>query len=56
MRGLERASQGEYQRHVFRDVGNEVITDNMGRRPGGNAAGKRDIVVDVELEEVVEGI
>ena len=56
VRGLERASQREYQRHVFRDMGNTLVRDKMGRRSGGEAAGQRDIVVDVELEEVVEGV
>lgn len=53
---LQRAGQGEYQRDVLL-LGQLLANDlDVRRRAGGQAARERRIVVDVELEQVEEGV
>lgn len=53
---LQRAGQGEYQRDVLL-LGQLLANDlDVGGRAGGQAARERRVVVDVELEQVEEGV
>lgn len=53
---LQRAGQGEYQRDVLL-LGQLLANDlDVGGRPGGQAARERRVVVDVEFEQVEEGV
>lgn len=53
---LQGAGHGKHERHVFL-LGRRLADDgNLGARTGRQAARERRVVVDVELEEVEEGV
>ena len=53
---LQRAGHGKHERHVFL-LGRRLADDgDLGARTGGQAARERRVAVDVELEEVEEGV
>jgi hypothetical protein len=56
MAQLQCPRQGKHERYVL--LGGQLLADNldMGRRTGGQSAGKGGVAVDVELEQVEEGI
>lgn len=56
VRKLQRAGESEYQWHVLRDVGRGACRNDVGRRTGGDAARQRDVVMDIEFKDVIEGV
>ena len=56
MAKLQRAGQREHQRYVFHFIGHLADGLDSGSGARGQAAGQRRVGVDVELEEVEEGV
>lgn len=55
---MERAGEGENERDVVVRDGGWVFVEGFGEGEGmgGNAASQGGVVVDIEFEEVVEGV